>query len=292
MNVAVDNCASSVTTQSSVDGETESMSYSDSEIGSIVDPDENFCGEDLEINSLWYSDSETESISDPDDILRGEDLEVNSLCYSDSEIGSIFDPDENLCGKDLETNSLWYSDSEIVSISDPDDILSGEDLEVNSLCYSDSEIDSVFDLDDILSAKDLEVDLLRPADSEIDSVLGPDKVDFGETPHPSSPSTSPVISVKVEVVDTIAAAVTESDASSENEGKVKHVPQEKVSEVRNATEEVEAEVSVAKRHRRSQRQPVRMSSVGVACRTRSCRERATRSNVRAGKAMLYPFCLS
>ena len=355
MNVTGDKCDPSATTQSSVDGEAESMSYSDTELDSIFDSDENLCGEDLETNSLWYSDSEVESNSDPDDILSGEDLEVKSLSYSDSEIESTYDPDDTLNGEDLEVNSLTYSDSEIDSVFDLDDILSVQDLAFYELCQTDSEmdsvlapdnvdfgetprpfssplqdifckevleynvqylldsdIDSVCDLDDMLSVEDLEFDvLLFHTDSEADYVLAPDEVDFGETlrpfstsleglfckedldcdvqylldseidsvfdlndffskedleldalrfldsevdsvldleevdsretPRPSSPWTSPVISVKVEVVDKTATAVMESDASSENKGEVKHVPQEKVSEVRNANSDSEIE---------------------------------------------------
>ena len=233
---------------------------------------------DCEVASPCYSDSKIDSICDTDGILRGEDLVVNSLCYSGSEIDSVLDPDEILRGEDLEVDSLCYSDSEVDSVLDTDEILRGEDLEVDSLCYSDSEIDSVFDslcFEPVLNADDMYAE---------------------ETPRPSSPPTSPspVISVEVQVVDTIiTAAVVESGGSSENNvliGEVLHVPQGKVSEARDETVEVEieTEVSAAVRRRRSKRQQGRVSSVGVSSRTRSCHERATRSNVRAGRAMLFP----
>ena len=246
---------------------------------------------DCEVASPCYSDSEIDSVLDPDEILRGEALEVDSLCYSDSEIDSVLDPDEILRGEDLEFDSLCYSDSEIDSVLDPDEILRGEDLKVDFLCYSDSEVDSVLDTDEILRGEDLEVDSLC-----FEPVLNADDMYAEETPRPSSPPTSPspVISVEVQVVDTtIAAGVVESGGSSEDNvliGEVMHVPQEKVSEPReeNVEVEIKTEVSATVRRRRSKRQQGRVSSVGVSSRTRSCHERATRSSVRAGRAMLLP----
>ena len=237
---------------------------------------------DCEVASPCYSDSKIDSICDTDGILRGEDLEVSSLCYSDSEIDSVLDPDEILRGEDLEVDSLCYSDSEVDSVLDPDEIFRGEDLEVDSLCYSDSEVDSVLDTDEILRGEDLEVDSLC-----FELVLNADDMYAEETPRPSSPPTSPspVISVEVQVV--------ESGGSSEDKvliGEVMHETQKKVSEPREeeVDVEVETEVSAPVRRRRSKRQQGRVSSVGVSSRTRSCRERATRSNVRAGRAMLLP----
>ena len=237
---------------------------------------------DCEVASPCYSDSKIDSICDTDGILRGEDLEVSSLCYSDSEIDSVLDPDEILRGEDLEVDSLCYSDSEVDSVLDPDEIFRGEDLEVDSLCYSDSEVDSVLDTDEILCGEDLEVDSLC-----FEPVLNADDMYAEETPRPSSPPTSPspVISVEVQVV--------ESGGSSEDNvliGEVMHETQKKVSEPREeeVDVEVETEVSAPVRRRRSKRQQGRVSSVGVSSRTRSCRERATRSNVRAGRAMLLP----
>ena len=237
---------------------------------------------DCEVASSCYSDSKIDSICDTDGILRGEDLEVSSLCYSDSEVDSVLDPDEILRGEDLEVDSLCYSDSEVDSVLDPDEIFRGEDLEVDSLCYSDSEVDSVLDTDEILRGEDLEVDSLC-----FELVLNADDMYAEETPRPSSPPTSPspVISVEVQVV--------ESGGSSEDKvliGEVMHETQKKVSEPREeeVDVEVETEVSAPVRRRRSKRQQGRVSSVGVSSRTRSCRERATRSNVRAGKAMLLP----
>ena len=247
---------------------------------------------DCEVASPCYSDSKIDSICDTDGILRGEDLEVSSLCYSDSEIDSVLDPDETLRGEDLEVDSLCYSDSEVDSVLDPDEIFRGEDLEVDSLCYSDSEVDSVLDTDEILCGEDLEVDSLC-----FEPVLNADDMYAEETPRPSSPpaSPSPVISVEeVQVVDTIiAAAVVESGGSSEDNvliGELMHETQKKVSEAREkqVDVEVETEVSAAVRRRRSKRQQGRVSSVGVSSRTRSCRERTTRSSVRAGRAMLFP----
>ena len=246
---------------------------------------------DCEVASPCYSDSEIDSVLDPDEILRGEALEVDSLCYSDSEIDSVLDPDEILRGEDREFDSLCYSDSEIDSVLDPDEILRGEDLEVDSLCYSDSEVDSVLDTDEILRGEDLEVDSLC-----FEPVLNADDMYAEETPRPSSPPTSPspVISVEVQVVDTIiAAAVVESGGSSEDNvliGELMHVPQGKVSKAReeNVEVEIKTEVSATVRRRRSKRQQGRVSSVGVSSRTRSCHERATRSSVRAGRAMLFP----
>ena len=192
---------------------------------------------------------------DPDEILRGEHLEVDSLCYSDSEVDSVLDPDEIFRGEDLEVDSLCYSDSEVDSVLDTDEILRGEDLEVDSLCF--------------------------------EPVLNTDDMYAEETPRPSSPPTSPspVISVEVQVV--------ESGGSSEDKvliGEVMHETQKKVSEARQkeVDVEVETEVSAPVRRRRSKRQQGRVSSVGVSSRTRSCHERATRSSVRAGRAMLFP----
>ena len=247
---------------------------------------------DCEVASPCYSDSEIDSVLDTDGILRGEALEVDSLCYSDSEIDSVLDPDEILRGEDREFDSLCYSDSEIDSVLDPDEILRGEDLEVDSLCYSDSEVDSVLDIDEILRGEDLEVDSLC-----FEPVLNADDMYAEETPRPSSPPTSPspVISVEeVQVVDTtIAAAVVESGGSSEDNvliGELMHVSQGKVSKAReeNVEVEIKTEVSATVRRRRSKRQQGRVSSVGVSSRTRSCHERATRSSVRAGRAMLFP----
>ena len=53
----------------------------------MLNPDE-ILQEDLEIDALSYSDSEIDSVFDPEEVLQGENLEVDSLCYSDSE----FDP--------------------------------------------------------------------------------------------------------------------------------------------------------------------------------------------------------
>ena len=307
------------------DLEVNSLTYSDSEIDSVFDLDDILSGQDLAFYELCQTDSEVDSVLAPDkvdfgetprpfssplqDIFCKEVLEYNVQYLLDSDIDSVCDLDDMLSVEDLEFDVLLFqTDSEADYVLAPDEVDFGEtpppfspslegifckeDLDCDVQYLLDSEIDSVFDLNDFFSKEDLELDALRFLDSEVDSVLDLEEVDSRETPRPSSPWTSPVISVKVEVVDKTATAVMESDASSENKGEVKHVPQEKVSEVRNAKVEAETEVSVAKRRRKSQRQPVRMSNVGVACRTRSYVERATRSNVRAGKAMLYPFCLS
>ena len=257
MDITADSCVPFATAHFSLDCEVASPCCSNSKMDSTCDTDEILCGEELEVNSLCYSDSEIDTVLDPDEILCGEELEVNSLCYSDSEIDTVLDPDEILRGED----SLCYSDSEL----DPDEILRGEDLEADSLCF--------------------------------EPVLNTDDVYAEETPCPSLPPTSPspMISVLSTLsVGTRAAAEVESGASSENNvlvGEVMHVPsQEKVSEAREqeVDVEIETEVSAAVHRRRSKRKQGRASSVGVSSRTRSCRERATRSNVRAGRATLFP----
>ena len=271
MDVTVGYCVPSVTTQSSLDCEANSLCNSDSKIDPVFDRDERLCGEDLDVDSLCYSDSEIDSVFDTDEILCEEDSETASPCYSASEIDSVFDTDEVLCGEDLEVDSLCYSDSEIDSVFDTDEIHCGEDLETDSLCYSDSEIDSVFDIDEILRGENLEVDSLY-----FEPVSNTDNIYSEKTLRLSSLSTPPVISVEeAQAVDAIAAALAEPDASSENVGEVMHVPQEKVSEARVEEVEVdkETEVSVAVRRRRPQRQRVHVSSLGVSGRTWLCRKR-------------------
>ena len=135
---------------------------------------------------------------------------------------------------------------------------------------------SRFGSDKLGGSGDLETESLWYSDSDIDSVCDSDEVISEDTGGPSPTSPAPLIGVAFAECQDVHVDVNEVVARVQVRKEV-----EKNIEVEDAS----VCPDVAVRRRRSHR--VRVGSIGVALRTRSCCERATRSNVRAGRARLF-----